>query len=600
MSTALVCHTDPQPRRHTLTSLHFAGDVFSVDVARTWEFNPKFPIRNMLVPQLVFGPPLYLLRFLTPYTERYLNVDLCTPYYLLTVPRLVLCLLSFINDYCIYRICVLYGHNYKTRLTIFASSYVTLVYCCRGFSNSFEMILFSVLLMWVAECMVRSDNIIYHEEFLSEKYNAAQTAVERVKLYKLRRRLPSHSVSGAALVATVTVVGIFNRPTFVGFAMPPLFFWLHRGLGSKVIGFKDFNYRFFLVIVCGIPPTLALILVDSVYYGYLTLADVEYLRLSSHNWVVTPLNFLIYNSDVTNLTVHGLHPRWTHLAINAPLLFHALAGLAAVAFCRDAARLLRGRFSRLPRVASLRGLLLGSLWAPLALLSLVPHQEARFIVPALVPLVCLFGGRLHSRDRDGPAASRARRVLRAGWYVANAMLAIFFGFVHQAGVYPLVESLHTQLSASPTQRVMLLTSHTYSVPAYLLQLPRPPRSPRALLARFGSLPAPALLERLDDRLSTAERELRETHQQYRLQLAAPCPLDARLRAAAARYPYLHLRPARDLSPHFSSEAPPVFPGPLDTSCRSPGSSPAPLGLLARTSCYLSQFCLRVYDVQLLT
>lgn len=192
------------------------------------------------------------------------------------------------------------------------------------------MIFFSILLLLVAESMLKSDKIIYHEEFLKEKYKQAATAVERVKLFKLRTHLPPHSLNHVILLATVTVLGIFNRPTFVGFAFSPIFFWLHRGLGSKVVGFKDFHYRIFMFILCGVPTVLFLVIVDSGYYGYLTNADIESLSVSWDNWVVTPLNFLRYNSDMRNLTQHGLHPRWLHIAVNVPLLFNVLGALAFI------------------------------------------------------------------------------------------------------------------------------------------------------------------------------------------------------------------------------------------------------------------------------
>lgn len=307
-----------------------SGDIFIADVARTWEFNPKFPIRNIFVPKMILGPPLHLIRLMNPYSKYYLNIDLKTPYYLLVIPRLFICFLSFINDYCLYRICVIYGQNFRNRLKIFASSYVVLVYCCRSFSNSFEMIFFSVLLLLVAECMSRSDKIIYHDEYLREKYQQATTAVERVKLFKLKTHLPAHSLNHVIVIATIVVVGIFNRPTFVGFAFSPVFFWLHRGLGSKVVGFKDFHIRIFMFIFCAIPSVLLLILVDSSYYGYLTVAEIETLKVSWNNWVVTPLNFLRYNSNMKNLTHHGLHPRWLHIAVNVPLLFNILGILAVI------------------------------------------------------------------------------------------------------------------------------------------------------------------------------------------------------------------------------------------------------------------------------
>ena len=41
------------------------GDVYDVDVTRTWEFNSTAPIRSMVLPTVVMGSPLYLLKVRT-------------------------------------------------------------------------------------------------------------------------------------------------------------------------------------------------------------------------------------------------------------------------------------------------------------------------------------------------------------------------------------------------------------------------------------------------------------------------------------------------------------------------------------------------------
>ena len=38
------------------------GDVYDVDVTRTWEFNSTAPIRSMVLPTILFGSPLYALK----------------------------------------------------------------------------------------------------------------------------------------------------------------------------------------------------------------------------------------------------------------------------------------------------------------------------------------------------------------------------------------------------------------------------------------------------------------------------------------------------------------------------------------------------------
>lgn len=169
-------------------------------------------------------------------------------------------------------------------------------------------------------------------DYLSEKYTNARTGVERVKYYKLKASLPPHSLIHCTKIATITVAGIFNRPTFIAFAFAPIFFWLQRGLGSKSVGFADFHVRIFSFIGCCVPTTVFFILVDSFYFGYLTMAEIGNLDIGMKNFVVTPLNFLRYNANSKNLQEHGLHPHYLHFIINIPLLYNALGIIGLFTF----------------------------------------------------------------------------------------------------------------------------------------------------------------------------------------------------------------------------------------------------------------------------
>jgi phosphatidylinositol glycan class Z len=175
---------------------------------------------------------------------------------------------------------------------------------------------------------------VLQSDYLADKYYRAKTGVERTKIYKLRMSLPPHSLNDCLLLATITVFGIFNRPTFIAFAFAPIFFWLHRGLGSKSVGFLDFHIRMITFICFGIPTVVGLILYDSLYFGYLTMAEIGKFEISINNFVVTPFNFLKYNSITENLKNHGIHPRFLHLIVNVPLLFNVLGVIGIITFGR--------------------------------------------------------------------------------------------------------------------------------------------------------------------------------------------------------------------------------------------------------------------------
>ncbi|KAL8945362.1 MAG: hypothetical protein Q9211_000132 [Gyalolechia sp. 1 TL-2023] len=156
------------------------------------------------------------------------------------------------------------------------------------------------------------------------------------------------------------------------------------------------------------------------------------------NPIITPLNSLLYNTSSTNLSIHGLHPPYQHFIASLPLLL-------------GPALLLIGRI-RKPTLPIL------SVLSATLLLSLIPHQEPRFLLPA-VPLV-LSSVRL-------PQAKPWRRYWLASWVIFNAFLGVLMGVYHQGGVVP------AQLWLGQQQQHHLGVTHvfwwrTYSPPRWLL------------------------------------------------------------------------------------------------------------------------------------
>lgn len=308
----------------------FSGEEYGLEHTRTWEFNSTFPLRSVALPYIIYRIPLNLFRVLSAYAKHFLDIDLRTTYVLLVFPRLIMCALSFVNDWSLYQICVSYGLRYDVRLLALASSFVMLVFGTRTFSNSIEMALCSMLLYIVADCMVHSNTVIVQREFLDEKYKASTTTIEKVKVFKMKSVLPAHTINKCAIIAVLFVAGCFNRPTFLFYGMPIVFFWMLRGLGTKTITFfYDFNLRVLTFASCALPVVAIFILIDSLYYGFLTLADIDYLEIGMSNFVVTPLNFIRYNIDPKNTAQHGVHPKYLHLLVHVPLLYNVL-GVAAI------------------------------------------------------------------------------------------------------------------------------------------------------------------------------------------------------------------------------------------------------------------------------
>lgn len=462
-----------------------SGDNFDIDVNKPWEFNSTFPIRTILIPQIIIGIPYSILNILSRYTFFYMGISLKSPYFLILFPRLLMCGLSFISDYCLYKICYMYGQNYKIRLITYASSYVMFVYSTRTLSNSTELVLTALLLYYTSHSMAYSEKVVIQSDYLSDKYIKAKSGVERVKYYKLKASLPPYSLNNCLKIATVTVIGIFNRPTFIAFAFPPIFFWLQRGLGSKSVGFVDFHIRIFTFIACGIPTTIFFIIIDSFYFGYLTMAEIGNLDIGMSNFVVTPLNFLKYNANTKNLQNHGLHPRYIHLIVNVPLLYNVLGVVGLLTIGKMIHSGLKAKWLDLPRIQSVVGLMTTSFIIPIILLSIFPHQEPRFIIPTLLPLAFLYAPNIsqisgvdtisriteNNAYQTTVAAKNKFNKLQIFWFTCNILLTFFYGFAHQGGVLPLTSHIATELKAKPElTHIHLFTSHTYPIPTALLHL----------------------------------------------------------------------------------------------------------------------------------
>lgn len=294
-----------------------------------WEFNSTMPIRSMAIPYFTIGMSFKLLRNFNNLANQYLEQIFITPYTMLVIPRFLMCLCSFLVDFCLYRICFNNNEKYKSRLVILSSSYVMLVYATRTFSNTVELILFSLLLYFVSESLTFSNILIRKKEYLNYRLEQSKTVVERAKFHKMHLFMVSDSFRNCFIISFVTVLGLFNRPTFVAFAVIPIFFWLYRGIGTKSVTVLQFHSRLLIFVICSVPTLVLIVLIDSFYYGYITWGEIGMLDVSINNFVFTPLNFVKYNLNLENLTKHGLHPRFLHMVVNVPLLFNVL-GLSSL------------------------------------------------------------------------------------------------------------------------------------------------------------------------------------------------------------------------------------------------------------------------------
>ena len=161
---------------------------------------------------------------------------------------------------------------------------------------------------------------------------------------------------------------------------------------------------------------------------------------------ITPLNLLLYNASSSNLSTHGLHPWYQHILINFPQLLGPALFLLPHTLLNSP--------TSLPTF---------SILSSLVILSLIPHQEARFLLP-LAPLTLSI--------LQIPHSTRHTRYFLAAWVLFNTLFATLMGTFHQGGVIPAQIWLGTryqQQSPSPAQPLsQIFWWKTYPPPIYLL------------------------------------------------------------------------------------------------------------------------------------
>lgn len=422
-----------------------AGDVFGVKHTRTWEWSEGFPVRTPVFPYAFTGLPFYILKTAFP-------ADAITSRILVVAPRLFMATASLIFDLTVCKICQHLCVDPMPSLVILATSFVSLVFYTRTFSNTVESILFALLLLLVISSMSNG--------------NVMRSRRDHIRYF---------------FMGSLVSVGIWIRPTFLAFACVPLLWWLmdictpkwtvEKGVTVLV---RHFLAQCSFVGFGGMTAMIILTLVDSHYFGYLQRGEI----------VLTPLNFILYNLDTSTLKEHGLHPRIMHFAVNLPLLFGPMAiclfaVIAHVVIRRkfiDCAKVLltANKLNKDQNVDDnykanfIWSMLLCSIVISVALLSCIPHQEPRFTSPILLALVIIF-----SRCTVG---SSFFPLAVLSWLIWNIFGCAMFGMMHQGGLYPCMAHLqkyfHNARSLQNSATAFHVTFyHTYMPPQHLLAWP---------------------------------------------------------------------------------------------------------------------------------
>ena len=508
------------------------GDIFNLTIYRPWEFDATSPIRSVVPLYLMYGLPLALLRL----SAKVGAITTVTGYMVLIVSRLAVVIASFGVDLCVYRMSAAarLSSRYGSALLV-ASSYVTLVYYSRTFSNTLEAFLFALLLY---QTMQYSDK-------LSDQDKTKHTMSESGCKDLCPDDKPFQRSDSFAVALTI-VTGVFNRPTFVFYALIPYLCWLQT---DQIFGqFSEMTAVLRRAVKSGVSVmfiSLLFIFGDSLYHGRMSLErgaligdlrEKGILEFVTTNLTVTPYNFAAYNLQPKNLAEHGVHLRITHVAVNVQLLFGFLGAFAVVDVGHA---IVRRSFPKHPSSTAL----LASYTVPLLLLSVFPHQEPRFLIPLLIPLTIVYSSRLCGPD--------SCRVWRWAWIVFNVLGCVFFGIFHQGGVVSAIASFQPDIIISRSVTEVNFW-HTYMPPRHLFMISSADDNvqPSIVVNDLAGSTIDKLFLSLE-----ASRQYRE-EQATDVFLVVPGSLHYHLICALQSHPVFTLELWHVFSPHFSGEDPP--------------------------------------------
>ena len=430
----LPSHAYLQPDEFFQFTEPVADRVFHTKTYLPWEFTREQPIRSMFFPVVVAGIPFTLIKKFIPDPSAWT---------LLVTPRLVMTLLSFVIDACFYKILRLNDLIFPdTIFPLFAlsSSWVALTFFTRTFSNTIETVIFSIFLL-----------------------------VSTLFLKNANAKLTKDKLLLLDILGILLSVGFFNRPTFIAFAVVPMIRVLvsckDLYLSASFQVFRSFCSTSFLLVVF-----------DTNFY---TDLFVDFWNIASNdvvsNIVITPLNFIQYNSQSGNLEKHGLHPRYLHL-----FNLFIIGSVLVIPLYLDAIRVVYNKIRRRsnPLASDKTGLLL-TIFTPLFLLSIFPHQEPRFLLPLILPIclsfqskVTLKGLVVHQEISGGAYLTNKRYLFP--WIVINGLLFYFYAFVHQSGVTQSLFHLHNEVHDKTFEgnNTSIIFVNMYLPPQHLLHIPK--------------------------------------------------------------------------------------------------------------------------------
>lgn len=244
------------------------------------------------------------------------------------------------------------------------------------------------------------------------------------------------------LEAVIGALGMFLRPTFPVFLIPFILLQLfHISRSSNRMVYFTFIIPHAMLTSCAVVGFL--IFSDTVYYTGNSTPGLNDL-------IVAPLRFFKYNSAPETLNKHGLHPWYHYFAIHWPLILSPfLTPLVMIPPSRKGFQ------------DDLRYTVWLSVVLPTLFLTLCPHKETRYVLASLPFAACLASLYL-----------KRLKYIPVLWFIYQAGLVVFWGYMHQAGILPFLQSI----PANDINEVSLnIFYRTYMPPRFAFGEPQTPQ-----------------------------------------------------------------------------------------------------------------------------
>ena len=303
----------------------------------------------------------------------------------------------------------------------------------------------------------------------SQESNKELYSQESKELY-LALLKPQNDIAYGFWIGFVTILGSFCNPIFPAHVLMPISFWI-TGTRTRldVKGVKEVFTRIASITPGAFASLVICLIADSVYYGTLDatiftnpdllVKNIKYDVLQ--NITIIPLNFAIHN--IQDIELSQFYPKLTHFLVNVPVLFLPLLAY----FLKDVYSLFKtiqqNSWNDLTLMTSHKLLMLTFL-SPIMLLSIIPNQDPRYILPTIIPLILLYSDHIIT-ENDRP---------KSHWILFNLIGAMTFGEFHQGGLIPSMEYLHgvatRPINNDVPSSIHFVFFHTYTLPRHLLYL----------------------------------------------------------------------------------------------------------------------------------